>query len=144
MKLRINEDQYNLLQNYQKRSNVSEYLTQMKEITKVVNAYYGKLTFATIAEIISGEINLNRIEDDLFNLDSKLRKINELAYDYINKLEDDEYEEGTDLKIDDMYGYVATKIRKLEDLVGNLDTVAKMEIDGEFSKYFKDVTPKEI
>jgi hypothetical protein len=141
MKVRINEDQYKLLQNYQQRGNVDEYIKQMKSIISKINAYYSKLTFSSIADIISGEVNLSKIKDELLNLDSRLHKINQTAYDYINAIPDDEYEMGLDAEIDDAYSLVGNKIRKVEQLVEALESLPELEVKHRFSRFFDDIKP---
>lgn len=146
MKLIINEDQYKMLQSRNVEDEVNTYIDDISKMLGIVNKIYTKLTFATVSEILSGELNLNEIvktldniEDKIYGLKNKAEKIIEGFYDDDN----DKYYEW-DKKLTNTYYPIDKKISLLGLLLTDLEGIIDVETEHEFSKAFKDIKPLEI
>ena len=138
MKLRINEDQLNMLQNLQKGSEFDKTIQQMKDMVGIVNKYHNKLTFVDVVGAMAGEVDLHKIFNELHDLHNKAHELGKLAYEMIANSPD---EENLDEKIDDTQSFVQGKIELLLDLVEHLTSIKELNYEDNFTKHFIDNKP---
>jgi len=138
MKLRINEDQLNMLQNLQKGSEFDKTIQQIKDMVGIVNKYHNKLMFVDVVGAMSGEVDLRKIFNELHDLHNKAHELGKLAYEMIANSPD---EENLDEKIDDTQSFVQGKIELLLDLVEHLTSIKELNYEDNFTKHFIDNKP---
>ena len=122
-KIIITEAQMKLIKEAQ---SIDIYVNKMKEIEDRVDFIYHTLLHSNIGNYLGNEINLYDLSTELHNLDTQTHQINQVAYDKINSLNDNEYD-NDDHKIDNAKSIIDKKIIKLQDLIKLLQEIANME-----------------
>lgn len=146
MKIRINEDQYKMLQSHKMEENFNSYINGMKKKVEIINKIHNKLMFITISEVITGEINLDEINSVLSDIDTKLSELKTKAdaiIDPIFNTDEDKYSELENIILE-VYYPIDKKITHLTSLISELKDIWYLEDDNGFSKSFTDIKPLEV
>lgn len=140
MKLRITESQLKNVKLITEGENaVDSFMSKSVEVSDTLNKLYNKLTFSTISEVISGEIDLDSIDNKLQQLNTVLYTYYKRGENYFNEIPEVEYDNNPKLgdlqmKMEDIYQSVSyDKLDALEDLVSNLKDILEKDINSKFS-----------
>ena len=145
MKIRLTEHQYNIVKLLKEQTEfLDKYKTQMHSLKESVNKIYTKVTFSSLAEFISGEIDIDVINQELSRLDKINQNQETKLGDFFDKMPEDEYNKHWSrihMKLEDLPRIIFWKINALENLIGTIKTFIE---DSDISKKFDDIKPTEI
>lgn len=144
MRVRITESQLQKIKLVENEQNIAFFMKKAEEIYEKVGRMYTKLTFATIAEILDGDVDLPVMEKKLDGYEDLLQQYNRSLNAFFDAMSDEAYEEKWEDKhsqIDDMYQKVTYhRIDKLRDVIYKLQELTMLEQDEDIRGHFKDVT----
>jgi hypothetical protein len=124
---------------------LENYKNKLDTIKKRCNIIYTDLTFTSVGDVLEGVIDLNSVDDEVYQLSTT-------CYDYykniINKLEslslsDEEFDRLDSLTYD-LYKEVDNKLDSLDDLIGKLKNIVELNEDVEITKKFTDIKNLDI
>jgi len=148
MKVRLTEAQFEMVQRMNEADvDLSKYYNNMKGLINEVNALYNKVTFATVAEFIDGDIDAGVIENRLYEINNIKHKLYKHAYGQIERIPDDEYSAAGydyDMKIDNIDGKLGDKITSLELILQFISEMQTKNEDLGIAKVFSDIKKMEI
>lgn len=147
MKLRITESQLKKAKLITEGQEVVHtFMTKADDIKEIINRLYSKVTFATLAEIIEGDIDLNVITTKLEQLRTVMYTYHKKGEMFFNNMPEDEFYsdqkwDDLQMKMDDKYQEVLYhKLDVLEELIESLKDIK----DGDIEKSFKDIKKLDI
>ena len=115
-----------------------EHFCQIK--AQEVNRIYSKVISITIAEIISNEVNIGKLNDMLNKIESEVRIGSRRAYQYIKNMP----EADLDLRIDNAEDVVMDKLTPLQLLAMELEKLQNTVQESRLTKSFNDINPLDI
>lgn len=147
MKLRITESQLKRAKLITEGQEVVHtFMTKAEDIKEVINRIYTKLTYATLVEILEGDIDLDVISNKLTQLRTVLETYHTKGDMFFNHMPEDIFHsdkkwEDLQDKMEDMYQEVTYhKLDFLDELVEDLKSI----VGRDFEKSFKDIKKMDI
>ena len=143
MKIKITENQYSRIRLVLEQDDyMKTYKNFCNQKMEEVNKIYSKLVNTSIAEIISGEVNIEQIKELVDKIESSVYN----AAKNMRKLWDNQVigadDENFDLVISEIEDSVLDKINPLSVVLYSLEKV--QEESGALGSQFKDVKPIEV
>jgi hypothetical protein len=105
-----------------------------------VNRLYTRIINITIAEIISNEVNIDKLNEMLNKIESEVRIGSRRAYQYIKNMP----EADLDLRIDNAEDMVTDKLTPLQLLTMDLEKLQNSIQESRLTKSFNDINPLDI
>ena len=147
MKIKLTEDQARRLDILNKDNNPVVTLQEfVKMKIPVINKIYSKVTQLTISDILNHDMSddLKVFNDDLDKMDDKVSSLRTGAYNYLESMSDDEYEQGMDVIVDDAYEMLYNKISALQFIFLHLGHLNDLNPTHGVLDKFKDNEPLDI
>jgi hypothetical protein len=139
MKIIITETQLEMLKLLKEsENNIKNYKTRLNNITNQLNTTYTNINFFSIAELITGEIEINPIYLKVNELDSQNSKIYNEIEQYFKSFngEDDKWSKVHDV-LEDLYYKNSDKINILSTILIDLGNL--VEGNTETKEVFSDI-----
>lgn len=139
MKIIITETQLEMLKLLKEsENNIKNYKTRLNNITNQLNTTYTNINFFSIAELITGEIEINPIYLKVNELDSQNSKIYNEIEQYFKSFngEDDKWSKVHDV-LEDLYYKNSDKINILSTILIDLGNL--VEANTETKEVFSDI-----
>jgi len=120
---------------------VHTFLTKADDIKEIINRMYSKLSFATLAELVDGDVDLGIMTHKLEQLRTIIHTHNKKSEMFFNSMGEEEFYanpkwEQLQNKVEDAYQEVLyDKLDVLEEFIEGLQELG----DGEVAKNFKDI-----
>jgi hypothetical protein len=141
-KILLTERQYNLI--LEENDTINAFKVTIDDAIKAANIHFSKLAFASIADIIDGDIDLEIIQQEL-------NKLEDIYYNQTTKLEnffkhsvgEEEYWAKWDdihQKLENKAGLLNNKVNTLDLMLSNLQKIVEMDP----VKQFSDLETKKI
>lgn len=135
MKIKITEGQAKRLklinENYDEISRFEEFCETK---VKLVDKYYVRVSFITIAEILNKEVNFEVINEELNAIEREISQASEIANDYVESLSEELF-----YRVRNAEHKVMDKLTSLQLVTMDLETLQSTINKHNLSKPFKDV-----
>jgi hypothetical protein len=135
MKIKITESQAKRLklinENYDEISRFEEFCETK---VKLVDKYYVRVSFITIAEILNKEVNFEVINEELNAIEREISQASEIANDYVESLSEELF-----YRVRNAEHKVMDKLTSLQLITMDLETLQSTINKHNLSKPFKDV-----
>jgi hypothetical protein len=135
MKIKLTESQAKRLklinENYDEISRFEEFCETK---VKLVDKYYVRVSFITIAEILNKEVNFEVINEELNAIEREISQASEIANDYVESLSEELF-----YRVRNAEHKVMDKLTSLQLITMDLETLQSTINKHNLSKPFKDV-----
>ena len=149
MKVILTENQLELLRVIKENEEaISQFELKYNKIKSELNKLYTKVNFISIAEILSGEVNIKELVNQIETLDNLNYGITSKVDAYFNQMGEENYSDKFEvihLSLDDMYRVNNDKVNIISLILNNLDTMVSELADGDgigfegIKKVFSDI-----
>lgn len=150
-KIIITDGQYQMLRLVESTDSfIGDYRKYMGENIKKLNSIYGKISFLSLSDILSGDIS----KEEISGYKKHIESIEGFCYDLykraikaINSLSDEEYDtygQKVEEIVNDVYYSNKDKIAGLRLMLKNIGELIKMNKKSEIHKAFADSKPIEV
>ena len=133
-KIRITESQYKVIK--ESENVIDDFRTSTDDAIKLLNAQFGRLAFATMADVMDGDVDLDVIERKIAELDSiTTTKLQRVTTFFKTQMTDDEYYDNwvdVDTELDDKARFVTKKIESIQILIEHMRHIADIDVENNF------------
>jgi hypothetical protein len=141
-KIILTESQFEVIK--ESENHIDDFKTFVEDAVKVLNAQFGRLAFASMADVLDGDIDLDVIERKLSELGKVHRTKWWNVHNFIHKkISHEEYEEkymDVDLEIEELDRKIMDKMDAIEELIDVMKKLGDMDVE----KYFSDIETRKI
>jgi len=133
-KIRITESQYEVIK--ESENVIEDFRTSADDAIKLLNAQFGRLAFATMADVMDGDVDLEVIDRELTKLDNiNSTKLQRVGNYFKNQMTDDEYYDNwvdVDTELTDKSQFVYKKIESIRVLIEHMRHIADIDVENNF------------
>ena len=141
-KIIVTESQFEVIK--ESENVITDFNEWADDIIKVINAQFGRLAFATLADILDGDVDLEVIKNKIDQVNKVQHSKFKRVEDYFNNhTSEDEYWEkweGIHRKIEDRNSIITNKVDIVEQMVNTFINLVNMDAE----KHFSDIDTRKI
>ena len=141
-KIIVTESQYKVIE--ESENVIADFDTWADDTIKLINSQFGRLAFATLADILDGDVDLEVIKNKINQIEkvqySKFKRVEDFFNNHTSEDEYWEKWEETHRKIEDRNSIITNKVEIIDEMVNTFITLIEMDAE----KYFSDIDTRKI